>query len=111
MTDWEPVAGVVVGDSPIHGRGLFAETAIPKGCYIGCYEGAQTTENGMHVLWVEGDEEGQWVGYDGTNALRFLNHSAQPNAELDGQELYAACDIAAGDEITIDYGEWFEDGG
>ena len=62
----------------------------------------------MHVLWVEDTPE-NWVGYDGTNDLRFLNHSKTPNAELDGQDLYALQDIDTDEEITIDYGKWFEE--
>lgn len=108
MTDWRPVPGVHAGDSPIHGRGLFATQSFSRGAYIGCYEGAPTEENGTHVLWVQGDGEDEWLGYDGDNVLRFLNHSGEPNAELDGQDLYAARDIAEGEEITIDYGEWFD---
>lgn len=95
-------------NSPIHGKGLFARVDWAAGTYIGRYEGVPSEENGTHVLWVEGEEEGDWLGVDGTNALRFLNHSATPNAELDGQELYAASDISPGEEITIDYGEWLE---
>lgn len=98
-----------MGDSSIHGRGLFAGAAIPSGAYIGFYEGRETVENGMHVLWVQqSDDDGDWLGYDGTNELRFLNHSAEPNCEMDGQELFAARDIEHGEELTIDYGEWFE---
>jgi SET domain-containing protein len=33
-----------------------------------------------------------------------MNHSDQPNAELDGLDCYALTDIQAGTEITIDYG-------
>ena len=109
MTDWDPVPRVRAAGSPIHGRGLFATEAIPAGSYIGRYEGRRTDQNDTRVLWVEGDSTDEWVGYDGTNVLRFLNHSKQPNAELDGQELYACQDIAAGEEITIDYGEWFDE--
>lgn len=111
MTDWDAVPGVEAAHSAIHGRGLFATRSFRAGDYIGCYEGAPTQEDGMHVLWVEGDAEDEWLGFDGSNVLRFLNHSKRPNAELDGQSLYAASDIAAGDEITIDYGEWFDEGG
>ena len=63
----------------------------------------------MHVLWVdngEGDEE-EWVGYNGENELRFLNHAVIPNGEMDGLDLYAAHDININEEITIDYGEEF----
>ena len=101
-----------VADSPVHGRGLFARHDIAAGTWIGHYDGPQTMENGMHVLWVEsGDaeaEEDDWIGYDGNNELRFLNHTKEPNGEMDGLDLYAVKDIKAGEEITIDYGEEFE---
>jgi SET domain-containing protein len=103
-----------VADSGIHGRGLFARDDITAGEFIGHYDGPKTLDNGMHVLWVEvepdfeGDSEDGWIGYDGTNELRFLNHAQQPNGEMDGLDLYAKVDIRAGEEITIDYGEEFE---
>jgi len=101
-----------VADSPVHGRGLFARYDIPSGTWIGHYDGPQTPENGMHVLWVESGEGGtgqeQWIGYDGDNELRYLNHSARPNGEMDGLDLYAISDILTGEEITIHYGEEFE---
>ena len=100
-----------VADSPVHGRGLFARHDIPKDTWIGHYDGPQTLENGMHVLWVEaGDDVSgeEWIGYNGDNELRFLNHAVKPNGEMDGLDLYAIRDIHAGEEITIDYGEEFE---
>jgi SET domain-containing protein len=98
----------LVADSPVHGRGLFARHDIPAGTWIGHYDGQQTQQNGMHVLWMEtGAGEDEWVGYDGNNELRFLNHALQPNGEMDGLDLYARRDILAGEEITIDYGEEF----
>lgn len=104
-----------VADSPVHGRGLFARHDIPAGTWIGYYDGPETQENGMHVLWLENledkageDTENEWIGYDGINELRFLNHAKQPNGEMDELDLYAKCDIRGGEEITIDYGEEFE---
>jgi SET domain-containing protein len=38
------------------------------------------------------------------NLLRWLNHSDDPNAELDGFDLYARRAIAVDEEITFDYG-------
>ncbi len=93
-----------VEDSEIHGKGLFARTEIKVGTYLGDYEGPETTDNGMHVLWTE-DEDGNWIGRDGKNALRYLNHDVQPCAEFDGYELYAVENIEQHQEITIDYGE------
>jgi len=99
-----------VADSTVHGRGLFARCDIPAGTWIGHYDGSPTQENGAHVLWVEAEAgTGQeWMGYDGNNELRFLNHAKRPNGEMDGLDLYASRDIKAGGEITIDYGEEFE---
>ena len=93
-----------VEDSAIHGKGLFAKSDISKGTYLGEYLGPETTENGMHVLWTE-DEDGEWIGRDGKNALRYLNHNTKPCAEFDDYELYAIKKIKADQEITIDYGE------
>jgi len=96
-----------VADSSVHGRGLFARSEIPAGTWIGHYDGKQTHHNDMHVLWVETDQDDTWIGYDGVNELRFLNHANRPNGEMDGLNLYALNDIDANEEITIDYGEEF----
>lgn len=93
-----------VDESGIHGKGLFSQVEIENGAYLGRYNGPRVKENGMHVLWVE-DDDGEWVGYDGKNILRYLNHCNEPNAEFDGRDLYAICDIKPGEEITFDYGE------
>jgi SET domain-containing protein len=114
MPDYDSNELCFVDDSSVHGRGLFARRDIPEGSWIGHYDGPRTTENGMHVLWVEaGENEGgeEWIGYDGNNELRFLNHAKNPNGEMDGLDLYAGCDIGSGEEITIDYGEEFEASG
>lgn len=101
--DW-----VSVRPSRIHGLGLFAQAFIPAESYIGDYAGPKVQEDGRYVLWVEGDD-GSWSGVDGRNVLRYLNHNAAPNAELNGIELYALADIERGEEITIHYGEdWAE---
>lgn len=96
-----------VAESEIHGKGLFARHPIERETYLGSYDGPLTKENGMHVLWVE-EAPGEWIGCDGQNLLRYINHSREPNAEFDGFDLYALRDIAAGEEITIDYGDEFE---
>jgi SET domain-containing protein len=96
-----------VADSTVHGRGLFARHDILTGTWIGHYDSVETQENGMHVLWVEADQQDKWIGFDGINELRFLNHANKPNGEMDGLDLYALHDIMANQEITIDYGEEF----
>lgn len=116
MFDYDSNELCFVAESPVHGRGLFARHDIPANTRIGHYDGPQTPENGMYVLWVEEgadgdnaeDDDNTWIGYEGENELRFLNHAKRPNAEMDGLDLYACRDIIAGEEITIDYGEEFE---
>ncbi|QGU31624.1 SET domain-containing protein [Thermochromatium tepidum] len=93
-----------VAPSPIHGQGCFARIAFEPGDHIGTFEGLEVTEDGPHVLWVYDPERGRLTGRRGTNVLRWLNHSDDPNAEFDGFELYARRAIAVGSEITIDYG-------
>lgn len=99
---------VIVKDSPIHGRGVFARVDIPAFTFIGRYEGTPTDEDGMHVLWLYDDTLETWVGIDGDNEMRFLNHSDDPNAEWFDVNLYATRWIAKGEEITFDYG-WGEE--
>ena len=93
-----------VDDSGIHGKGLYARVAIKKGEYMGTYDGAEGVENGSHVLGVE-EEEGEWIGRNGQNILRYLNHHKKPHAEFNGFDLYALKNIKEGEELTIDYGE------
>ena len=96
-----------VSDSGIHGKGLFARVRIEKGAYLGEYEGPVAKKNGSHVLWVY-DEDGV-VGRSGRNKLRYLNHSNNSSAEFDGFELFASRRIEIDEEITINYGDDWED--
>ncbi|MDH5676025.1 MAG: SET domain-containing protein [Myxococcales bacterium] len=93
-----------VRPSDIHGRGLFATRPIKAGAQLGVYEGVETKRNGKYVLWVV-DEDGSEVGISGKNELRFLNHSSEPNCELDGVELSSLRDIEPGEELTLHYGD------
>ena len=102
------VEGTYVDCSEIQGRGLFAARAWARGAKIGEFEGSPVKRDGAHVLWVE-NPDGSLVGIRGDNAFRFLNHSARPNAEFDGTEVRAVRPIAPDDEITVHYGEdWDE---
>ena len=96
-----------VTDSVIHGKGLYAKVDIPSGTYLGEYEGPVAKKNGSHVLWVYDDED--IVGRSGRNKLRYLNHSKDFCAEFDGFELFANRHIKAGEEITINYGDDWDD--
>ena len=75
-----------VDASGIHGKGLYAKVALKKGSYLGTYKGPERRDidnSGPHVLWAE-MEDGSWLGRDGRNILRYLNHSVKPCAEFDG---------------------------
>ncbi|MFC1588940.1 SET domain-containing protein [Pseudomonadota bacterium] len=115
LEDDELDALYYVDDSGIHGKGLYARVSIKKGEYMGTYNGPegveecseggrQVLENGSHVLWVEQDD-GEWIGRDGQNILRYLNHHKKPHAEFDGFDLYAIKNIKEGEELTINYGD------
>ena len=93
-----------VDDSLIHGLGLFARIALEEGEYLGTYDGPHTDENDTYVLW-RCDEKDEWVGRDGKNILRYLNHCREPNAVFNGYDLYVLRDIAPHEEILFDYGE------
>ncbi len=99
---------VRAGRSEIHGRGLFAARRLRRGSFIGTFVGKRTQEDGTHVLWVE-DEEGSRYGIRGETALRYLNHSSNPNSEFSGADLYALRNIQPGAEVTFHYGEEWED--
>ena len=90
--------------SPIHGFGCFARVGLAAGEFIGTYEGQEVQEDGVYVLWVFDANGGVLNARKGCNLLRWLNHSDEPNAEFDCFDLYARRPIAAGEEITIDYG-------
>lgn len=100
-----PLAARVRKDrSPIHGSGCFARVPFATGERIGTFEGPAVTADGPHVLWVYDAAGGVLCARRGDNLLRWLNHSADPNAEFDGFDLYARRPIAVGEELSIDYG-------
>ena len=100
-------AFVSIGTSPVHGRGVFARKRLREDTFIGTFAGTRTQRDGVHVLWVLAPD-GSRNGIRGENALRFLNHSAQPNAEFRGADLHATCNIQPGCEIRIHYGDDWE---
>ena len=100
---------VVVGQSAIHGKGLFANQKIKKGALIGIYDGPISKKDGPHVLWCIDDDTGEEYGVDGKNEMRYVNHSLEPNACFEERELYALRVIRPGEEITHHYGEGWKD--
>ena len=89
----------VVGESPIHGKGLFARQAIKKGTIIGYLEGQKTNQDGMYVLWLDHEQ-----GFEVTCDLRYINHADRPNAcYYDDLSVVAIKNIKKGEEITHNY--------
>jgi hypothetical protein len=106
---------LVIGPSPIHGMGGFASRALARGERVVEYTGEKITkaeslgrcEAGNWFIFSL-DDEFDLDGNTAGNPARWLNHSCAPNCEaqyLDGRVwITARRDIAAGEEITFNYG-------
>ncbi|ODS61893.1 MAG: SET domain-containing protein-lysine N-methyltransferase [Arenimonas sp. SCN 70-307] len=113
--------------SAIHGNGVFATQAIAKGERVVRYKGKLRTheevdgeygeqpETGHTFLFTLNDKYVIDANIDG-NAARWINHSCDPNCEAVFEEsdtgkkrkdriyIEAMRDIAAGEELTYNYG-------
>ena len=108
---------VDVGPSAIDGQGAFAAEPIParrkigeiRGESISVREARQRARGLARIMIVEVSERRAIDAAASTDPLRFTNHSCAPNAVLrirQGRvEFYAMRDVAAGEELTVDYGE------
>jgi SET domain-containing protein len=113
---------VEVRRSAIDGQGAFAGEAIPAKRKIGEIRGesisvreARARARGLaRIMIVEVSERRAIDASASADPLRFTNHSCAPNAVLrirQGRvELYAIREIAADEEITVDYGESHHEG-
>lgn len=103
---------------PGTGLGLFAQVPIQKGDFILEYVGekiptAVADEHPGKYLF-EIDSEWTIDGEVPENTARYINHDCHPNTEAeisedDRIEIRAIRDIAAGEELTIDYGDEYFD--
>lgn len=102
------------GASLIDGRGLFAKVAIAKGEVVVVKGGyILTRENRDRIGEELGPSEiqitedlfiGPTTPGEREGGMMHLNHSCEPNVGLQGQIVFVAMrDIAAGEELTIDY--------
>ena len=108
---------VEVKPSCIDGQGAFAAEAIPARAKIGEIRGepisvgeARRRARGLDRIMIVAVSERRAVDASrSVDALRFTNHSCAPNAVLRIQqgrvELFAMRAVAAGEELTIGYGE------
>jgi SET domain-containing protein len=108
---------VAVAPSRIDGQGAFAAEAIPPRLKIGEIRGESISvadariraTRHERIMIVEVSQRKAIDFSKSSDPMRFTNHSCRPNARLcirQGRvEFYALSAIAAGDEITVDYGE------
>lgn len=95
---------VEVRSSHVHGLGVFATRDIKEGDVIARYRGRCVDREGTYVSY-HTDASGNKKCHEITGALKYLNHSCRPNAELGGFRLKAIVAIRAGQEITMSYGD------
>jgi SET domain-containing protein len=105
------IPGLRVVRSRVHGYGVIATQDFPEGALLAEVEGVAWR---AHEQWDDTyslritDE----LYFDMVDQTRWINHSCEPNAEIDvgldenGEpwaKVYAWRDIKAGEEITFDY--------
>ncbi len=116
---WGPRDGVNravrVGASGIHGRGVYAREALPARRKIGELSGTLVPiadlrpriERLAVIYYIELSRRYALDCSQG-NAFKHLNHHCEPNCYLRvirrRVEVYARRDIAAGEELFVDYG-------
>jgi len=103
----------VVRPSRIHAVGVFTTAPIRKGARVVEYSGPRLTPeeanrlyDGASRTYLYGLEDGKTV-IDGEGLGAYLNHSCDPNCEVDEIKnrvwILALRDIAAGEELVWDY--------
>jgi SET domain-containing protein len=110
---------LVVRPSRIHSAGVFTSTPIRKGARVVEYVGPRITPEeadrlyeGAPRTYLYGLEDGKSV-IDGVGLGAYLNHSCDPNCEIDEIKnrvwILAIRDIAAGEELLWDYNLYDDD--
>jgi len=99
--------------SKIHGFGMFATKAIPKGTWIGEYTGDRLTLKQAlkvppaDVLLLFAVGRNTYINGATNTDTRYINHSCAPNLQAVQVErrvfFQALSDIKAGKELTFDY--------
>lgn len=88
-----------VNKSGIHGKGLFAQTDIPKETVIGTLEGKPCQQDGIYVLWLS-----ETQGFEVSCQLKYIDHSKKANACCyDDLTVVVLRNIKQHEEITHNY--------
>jgi SET domain-containing protein len=104
---------LVVRPSRIHSVGVFTTSPVRKGARIVEYAGPRITKqeadrlyDGALRTYLYGLEDGETI-IDGEGLGAYLNHSCDPNCEIDEIKgrawIFALRDIAGGEELLWDY--------
>ncbi len=115
---------LMIQPSPLHGIGVFALRTIPKGqrgmfskgigewIPVSKKEVAQLPQHAINLVenYCLYDEENYFIpdyGFKVMDLVNFLNHSDTPNiiSINEGEDFEANSDIAAGEELLINYGD------
>lgn len=111
-----------VGPSEIDGQGLFAGTSLPARRKIGELTGERISRAAARRRAQRRERVAIVELYDGTaidaerggNEFTFINHACRPNLYMRifgaHVEFYTLRRIAAGEELTCNYGETHHDG-
>ena len=111
---------LVTRRSGIHGKGVFANIDIAKGTRLIEYKGERITDEESENRYPDTThtflfmlDSGEIIdGGSRGNTSRWINHSCEPNCEASEEKgrvfIDTLRDIAAGEEITIDYNLYIE---
>ena len=114
------VRRLVTRRSGIHGKGVFANIDIAKGTRLIEYKGERITDEESENRYPDTThtflfmlDSGEIIdGGSRGNTSRWINHSCEPNCEASEEKgrvfIDTLRDIAAGEEITIDYNLYIE---
>jgi uncharacterized protein len=123
---------IIRRQSPIHGNGVFAARALPKGVTVIEYRGKRLTHAQANRTYGGDVDSGHTFlftlnkkylidGNDGGNVARWINHSCAPNCQawviehegsdrlLDRVMIETRRAIREGEELTYDYGITLEE--
>ena len=120
-----PTRKIVVRQSRVHGKGVFALVDIPRGTQIIEYKGERITwaqamkrhphdpENPNHTFFFDIDDDRVIDGGRLGNSARWINHSCAPNCEAVDDKgrifIEAIRHIKPGQELNYDYNLQFEE--
>lgn len=111
--NWEN--DVVIKNSSIHGKGMFALNDIPEEELVMVIRGEVITgkecvrreekENNVYIFW----NGRYYIDTINTDKIKYINHNCDPNCYVDDRDketlnLISLREIKKGEELTIDYG-------